>query len=118
MKYTYVIVDDDEAFVTLLKHQLSFFDDLEFLESYGRTISAATGIERLKPDIIFLDMEVDILTGLDILKVVHPKSKIIVISNSMAYQEEADALGVHDYIQKPIESLDRLRESVDRIATS
>lgn len=115
MNYTYVIVDDDEAFVTLLKHQLSFLGNMEFLAAYSHTISAAPGIEKHKPDIVFLDIEVDVLTGFDVLKVIKTDAKIIVVSSSLAYKKQAEAYNVHDFIQKPISSLERLKESIDRI---
>ena len=115
MNYTYIILDDDMAFVSLLKKQLSHFPNLEFLEAYYTTVQAAKGITKFKPDILFLDMEIDALNGLDVLSVLEYQPKTIVISSTTAPMEEALALDVYDYIKKPVPSLERLGQAIRKV---
>lgn len=116
-KYSYIIVDDDLAFIMLLKKSLENFENLEFLESYTSTIEAAKGITKLKPNILFLDMHIDSLDGLDMLSVIEPVPKTIVISSSTDQMNEALSLNVYDYIKKPVES-DRLAVAITKVTNA
>ncbi|MEP4533227.1 MAG: response regulator [Cyclobacteriaceae bacterium] len=116
-KYSYIIVDDDLAFIMLLKKSLESFENLEFVASYTSTIEAARGITKLKPNILFLDMQIDALDGLDMLSVIEPLPKTIVISNSIDQMDEALSLNVYDYIKKPFES-DRLAIAINKVTNA
>lgn len=115
MKKTYVIVDDDLAFSLLLEKQLSKFSSLECAATYHDTLSAARGISKLKPDILFLDMEIDSLNGLEVLESLENKPKTIVISSSTRFMETALSLEVYDYLKKPVQSMDRLKTALRKV---
>ncbi|MEO9474890.1 MAG: response regulator [Cyclobacteriaceae bacterium] len=117
-KHSYIIVDDDMAFIMLLKKHLEKFENLEFVASYTSTIEAAKGITKLKPNILFLDMQIDSLDGLDMLSIIDPLPKTIVISNSTDQMNEALSLNVFDYIKKPIESHDRLAIAINKVTNA
>lgn len=116
-RYTYSIVDDDLAYTALLKKQLSNFPELEFIESYDRTIEAGVGIQRLNPDILFLDMKVDVLDGLDILRVLANPPRTILMSSSPDFTKEAIEFKVHHYIIKPA-SIDDLKMAVKKVTSA
>lgn len=101
-----LIVDDDQGFREVLKG---------FLESRGMAIrQAASGEEALQeigksiPDIVFLDIFMPGLNGLESLKLMrskYPKLKVIVMSGyaTVEIAKQAIDLGAFDYINKPIE---------------
>ncbi|WP_339813749.1 response regulator [uncultured Imperialibacter sp.] len=115
MTKTYVIVDDDRAFVTLLKKRLDSFPYLKCLGVYYSTVEAAVGITRLKPDILFLDMEIDSLNGLDVLAVLEYQPKTIVVSSNANYMEEAFSFKIYDYLKKPLPDISRLQTALNKV---
>lgn len=82
-----------------------YIDDTEFLEyagEGGNPIDAMDAIEALQPDLLFLDIQMPHLTGMDYLKHFRPRCTVILTT---AYPEFAVAsyeLDVADYLLKPI----------------
>ena len=110
-----LIVDDETGIVDEVK---SFFEE-EGYEVYA----ADTGkegiecIERVKPDVMLLDMKLPDMSGLNVLKVcktVSPGTKVIVNTGYVDQNviDEAERLGRDSFLQKPFD-LERLRKEVE-----
>lgn len=73
----------------------------------------------IKPDIVFLDIQISGLSGIEIGKILHYKycnSIIIVASSSMDYLDDAMRFNVFRYITKPIDKIRLFRNMQDAIA--
>ncbi|MEM9327923.1 MAG: response regulator [Bacteroidota bacterium] len=114
MKTTYALIDDDTFFATWLNEIVQRVSPLlTHIGTFSETVAAAKGITRLKPDILFLDMQIDTFDGLELLDLLDYRPLTIVVSGSDDYQERAKSLGVLDYLTKPV-SPDALEVAVGR----
>ncbi|MBI2259447.1 MAG: response regulator transcription factor [Flavobacteriia bacterium] len=99
-----VIIDDEQHAIEFLEYQLKKIDDVEILGTLQDSTKAVDFIEKLSPDIVFLDIEMPIINGFEILQQFKkPTFKVIFTT---AYQQYAlRALKIHalDYLLKPIE---------------
>ncbi len=110
-KYLYIIVEDDELIVRLLKEYLSDMKELEVVAVHADTINAARDIEKLKPDIVFLDINISGLEGPEFMELVDHKPQIIMISGYPPHVMDKYEVEITDYIQKPFER-EQLKASV------
>lgn len=103
-----IMIVDDESFIRLnFKTFLNWKQHGYYLvgeASNGR--EALEKIEELRPDVIFLDIRMPIMDGLEVLKEMQQKKyscKAIILSshNEFEYAREAMRLGACDYIHKP-----------------
>ncbi|MEM9328761.1 MAG: response regulator [Bacteroidota bacterium] len=114
MRTTYALLDDDQVFTTWLNHLIHKLHPLlEHAGSFSETVDAARAVTRLKPDILFLDMQIDCFNGLEFLEVLDYKPVTIVVSGSDNYKKRAARLGALDYLVKPV-SEEALQAAVGR----
>lgn len=98
-----IIVDDDEMATAMIKQCV---DKTDFLNLMGICNSAAQALSLLKEkrvDLIFLDIEMHELSGLDFIKNYHNLPQIILVTSSTEYAAEAFDYNVTGYILKPID---------------
>ena len=117
----WVLIADDEAWIILgLKKLLekSGFET-EVVGTADNGVAALEEIRRLQPDVIFSDIRMPGLTGLELLREIPeaaPDAKLIIISGyaEFAYAREAVQYHAFDYLLKPVklEELQRVLESV------
>lgn len=110
-----IIVDDDLLFQTILK---GFIDKTGFLEvsgTFSNAIDAAGFLVANEVDLIFLDVEMPGMSGLELLKTLQNPPHIILISSQNEYAVEAFAFNVTDYLLKPIDDYSRFVKAVLRI---
>jgi two-component system chemotaxis response regulator CheY len=107
-KLKILIVDDALFMRTLLRETLEVFGHQIIGEAENGT-DAIRQFDKLKPDLVFLDVVMPELSGLDALKDIiakHPKAKIIMLSAVNQKQEiqKAMSLGATEFIIKPFEN--------------
>jgi two-component system, LytTR family, response regulator len=115
--YKCIIIDDESKARLLLRAIVNeYCPELIVVEECQDLNSGVDAIRRLKPDLVFLDIEMPGHTGLEILEVFDSNTIDFDIIFTTAYSEyaiQAFRLAALDYILKPIQ-FQRLRESVDR----
>ncbi len=112
-KYTCIIVEDDADFADMLQQYINRLGNLEVLEVHGDTTKAALDIEKLKPDLIFLDINISGLAGPEFMELVEHKPQIIVVSGHPPSVMEQYDIEIDAYLQKPF-SRDELVQAVTR----
>ncbi len=102
-----LVVDDSTTICNLLKKIMGLSPLIEVVGSVNNPLEAAEAIERLRPDVVTLDIHMPNLNGVELLKQIYPKYKIpcimissISISEGPLVLDALDA-GAVDYIQKP-----------------
>lgn len=104
MKQTALIIDDEEDAVSVLTQLIGHFTPQ--VDVIGTAYSALEGIRKinqLKPDIVFLDVQMPGVDGLEMIESYHEKRfEVILTSASSSYSLKAIKLGVTDYLLKPI----------------
>ncbi len=102
MKHSYVIVDDDPLFHMLLKRKLDRIKDLDFYEFYKDSVSALMGINKIRPEIIFMDYNIDTFNGPDILNNLEYTPSVILMTSDTDIKKENLPESVFELFYKPI----------------
>ncbi len=108
-----IIIDDEPLAIELLSDYVSKLPDLELVGSYTNPIEALHSLEKQPVDLIFLDIQMPELTGIQFMKITKGKTKFILTTAYDNYALESYEYEVVDYLMKPI-SLDRFLTSVEK----
>ncbi|HOG18961.1 MAG TPA: LytTR family DNA-binding domain-containing protein [Salinivirgaceae bacterium] len=109
-----IIIDDDKLSRKLIE---SFIEKTEFLNLIGSYESAMESLKAFEGpesvDLIFLDVEMPEMTGLEFLNTLENPPQVIIITGKEKYAVEAFDYDVTDFLLKPI-SLTRFLKSVNK----
>jgi two-component system LytT family response regulator len=109
-----LIIDDEQLARQRLKRLLKSFDEFEII---GEAVNGADGleqIEHLKPELIFLDIEMPLLNGFEMLTKLRHQPKVVFTTAYDQYAIKAFEEDSVDYLLKPIET-ERLAKTVKRL---
>lgn len=112
-----IIIDDEILAIRLLESMLKASCSIEIIGTFLNPKEALTNIDTLNPDILFLDIEMAEMTGLDLASKIEDASHQIDIVFVTAYEHyalEAFDVQATDYILKPID-YDRLLKTIERL---
>jgi DNA-binding LytR/AlgR family response regulator len=98
-----IIIDDDPIILKQLSSFIYKSDLLNLKGMYRNPVEAFDAIQRNNIDLIFLDIEMPEMSGLEYLEEYKTKYHIIVISGDRKYALDTFEYGVLDYLLKPIE---------------
>ena len=115
MKLRTIIVDDEALARQGLMMRLERFEDVEIVQEAKNAKEALEAIVTFEPDVVFLDIQMPGMTGLEMLEKIQGDVMPLVIFVT-AYNEFAvNAFEVHaiDYLLKPVET-ERLAEAVTK----
>jgi two-component system LytT family response regulator/two-component system response regulator LytT len=112
-----LVVDDEQLAREELSYLLKDFPEIEILHSATNGLEAVKQIERLEPDLVFLDVQMPGLDGLGVIAKVRESGAVLphfILTTAFdQYAVEAFRLEALDYLLKPIEK-ERLSETVSR----
>ena len=99
-----VSVDDDRLILSIIEGMVSEFPELDLVGEFYNSVDATTGITKHKPDLVFLDIMMPGLNGLEVLDVLDIAPYVIVISGKSEIRDEVLAHPmVIDFLDKPIQ---------------
>lgn len=101
-----LVIDDEPLAIRLLSDYIEKTDGLELLKAFSNPIEALQFAESQRPDLIFLDIQMPELTGIQFMKIANGKYPIILTTAYDHYALDSYEFDVIDYLLKPI-SLDR-----------
>ena len=114
MKVTALVVDDEPVARAGLKGMLVAFDWIEVIGEAADGESAARMIETLKPELVFLDVQMPGLLGTDVLRQIDQRPFVIFTTAYSQHAVTAFELGAVDYLLKPFGPV-RLAAAMERI---
>lgn len=106
-----IIVDDEPLAISLLEHYAEKIPFLELVFSTENPILALEYLQKNDSDLIFLDIQMPELTGINFMKIVGADQKYILTTAYSEYALEGYEHNVVDYLLKPV-SFDRFQKSV------
>lgn len=109
-----LIVDDEPLARELMEAYVSRIEELKLVKSCGNALEAFTFIQQRPVDLIFLDIEMPQITGIELLRSLKDKPRVILTTAYREYAFEAYDLDVVDYMLKPI-SFDRFLRGIAKI---
>lgn len=113
MKFRCLLVDDEPLAIKLLQNHIAKIDALEVVATCNSAIKAFEILNTQQVDILFLDIKMPNLTGIDFLKTLKNPPKTILTTAYRDYAIESYDLEVVDYLLKPI-TFERFFKAVDR----
>jgi len=111
MKLRTLIVDDEKPARDLLQDYSQKIEEIELLGMAKNGLEAKKMLNKAPIDLLFLDIQMPDLSGIDLLKILDKKPCVVITSAYKNYAIESFELDVLDYIVKPI-SLERFYKSV------
>ena len=113
-----ILVDDEPDGIRTLKKMLeSHCPNVEVAATCSNAASAKQELERIRPDVVFLDIQMPGKSGLDLLTEMPEKEfEVIFVTAHNEYMLQALQYSAADYLLKPVDE-DRLIEAVQRVET-
>ncbi|MFT5925318.1 MAG: DNA-binding LytR/AlgR family response regulator [Rubritalea sp.] len=112
-----ILIDDEPLALELLESHISKTEGIELVCSFTNPITALQELEKLQPDVIFSDIQMPELSGVQFTKIVGNKFPVIFTTAYDQYALEGYDLNVVDYLLKPI-TLKRFQQAVDKISNT
>ena len=97
-----IIVDDEPHALEVLDHYVKQTPHLHLVASFTNPIEALQLLGEQKIDLVFLDIQMPEITGIDFIKAIQGKSKVILTTAYSEFALEGYDLYVVDYLLKPI----------------
>ncbi len=109
-----IVVDDEPLGINVLKNYIEQVKELKLVQTFSNAVETGSYLLSNKVDVIFLDINMPMLNGLDFLKDLSDKPMIIITSAHEEYALKSYELEVFDYLVKPF-SFARFLKAVNRI---
>jgi DNA-binding LytR/AlgR family response regulator len=108
-----IIVDDEPLAIEVLRSLLEKFDHVEIVSECSDSFQAFDILQKEKVDLMFLDIHMPELSGLDFLRNLKSPPAVILTTAHREFALEAFELDVVDYLLKPISGA-RLMKALDK----
>jgi len=111
-----IVVDDDQLSRKVIEEFVNKTESLTLVNSFSSAVDAINELQRNKDevDLIFLDVEMPEMSGIEFLKSLQNSPQVIIISAKETYALEAFEYDVTDYILKPV-SYSRFFKAVSKV---
>jgi len=109
-----LIVDDEPLAGEVLQSYIDKVESLELVATCSNAVNAFDILKKEHIDLLFLDIQMPKLTGIEFLKVINPAPKVIFTTAYREYAIESYELNVVDYLLKPI-AFDRFLMAVNKV---
>ncbi|MEQ1585648.1 MAG: LytTR family transcriptional regulator DNA-binding domain-containing protein [Cyclobacteriaceae bacterium] len=113
MNTTCLIIDDEKLARELLREFLETFPQIEIIGECNKGTDAVEQINKLKPDMIFLDVQMPGMNGFDVLDEIEHEPYVIFTTAYDQYAIKAFERNAVDYLLKPLDQ-ERFKLAVDR----
>ena len=111
-----IVIDDSKVQRTAVCELIRSHPNLDLIADYKNGIEARMAMDRDPVDLVFLDIEMPIISGFDFIESLKDRPKIILITGKADYAMQAFDYDVTDYLLKPITSA-RFNTSVRKALT-
>jgi DNA-binding LytR/AlgR family response regulator len=114
-RITALIVDDEPVARQLLREGLESFADIEVAGEAANGKEALQQIAKLKPDLVFLDLQMPVMSGFEVVRELEGASLpvIVIVTAFDQHAIQAFEAGAIDYLLKPVSEA-RLHKAVER----
>lgn len=109
-----IVVDDEPLAINVIKNYILRVKELQLEATFSNAIDATTYLRDHTVDLMFLDIHMPFLDGLEFLSILDKKPFVVMTTAHEEYALKSFELEAIDYLVKPI-SLPRFIKSVERI---
>ena len=97
-----IIVDDEPLAVKLLESFVAKTPELQLLASFTDSVEAINAVKEQKPDLLFLDIQMPDLNGMELAHMIPPTTRVIFTTAFKEYAFESYEVSALDFLLKPI----------------
>src|ERR1700680_860833 len=110
-----LIVDDEPIARRVLREELELFPEVLVVGEAGDGKEALQKIAKLRPDVVFLDLQMPVMSGFEVVRNLSepPLPVVVIVTAFDQHAIEAFEAGAIDYLLKPVSEA-RLRTAVER----
>ena len=108
-----VAIDDEPLATALISTYISRFPDLELIQTFEDAVSGAEYLQKIHVDLLFLDINMPDISGIDLARALDKKPMIIFTTAYKQFAYEGFELEAIDYLLKPID-FDRFSKSIHK----
>lgn len=116
MKIKCVLIDDEPLAIKVLQNYFVNFTDFEVIATFNNSLEALDFINNTPVDAVFLDINMPMMTGFELISLIESKTKVIITTAFREFAAESYDLDVLDYLVKPI-PLPRFIKCINKITT-
>ena len=109
-----LIADDEDLARASLRRAMAAFPDIEIVRECANGLQAVEAIPALRPDCVFLDIEMPGLDGFEVLQQITDPPLVVFVTAYDEYAVKAFETEALDYILKPFEG-ERLERAIGRV---
>ena len=113
MKTRCLIIDDEPLARDLIRNHIEKLDNFEIVAECGDAMKALQELRDQKVDLMFMDIQMPQITGIEFLKILKNPPKVIITTAFREYALDGFELDVVDYLLKPI-TFERFLKSVNK----
>ncbi|WP_316739125.1 LytTR family DNA-binding domain-containing protein [Pedobacter aquatilis] len=117
MKVKCLLVDDEPLAIKLIQNHIAQLDALEVVATCSTAVKALEILRTVQIDLMFLDIKMPQMTGIDFLKSLKDPPEVIITTAHREYAVDGYDLDIIDYLLKPI-TFERFFKSIDRYLRS
>lgn len=112
-KYKCIIIDDEPIAIKVIQEHLEKFENIEVLKGFTKAIDAIEVLNNDKIDLLFLDINMPGISGIEFLKTLSNPPKVIFTTAYRNFAVDAFELDAIDYLVKPI-SFERFLKAINK----
>lgn len=109
-----VIIDDEQPAINVIKNYINRLPDLKLIATETNPIAGIEIIKAEKPDLVFLDIQMDEMNGIEVMKTINKITKVIFCTAYSEFAVTSYELDAVDYLMKPID-FNRFVKAVQRV---
>lgn len=109
-----IVVDDEPLAAQVLVSFINKTPDLQLLKTFHHPLEALQFLKQEKVDVVFLDIQMQELSGIELMQLAPPGLQIVIVSAYDEYAVEGFDREAVDYLLKPV-SFDRFARAVQRV---
>jgi two-component system, LytTR family, response regulator len=114
MQINCIVIDDEPLAISKLEGFINKVPELKLIRTFDNAIEAIGWLRENRADLIFLDIQMEQLTGIQFLEATGSKSGVIITSAYDQYAIKGFELSVTDYLLKPF-SFQRFVQAVNKV---
>jgi len=114
MKINCIAIDDEPLALNKIREYIKRIGYLNLLNCFDNALDAIEFLKENKVDLIFLDIQMEELTGIQMLEALHEKPKVVLTTAYDEYALKGYELDVCDYLLKPI-SFQRFLQACEKV---
>src|SRR6056297_1809200 len=117
MKTKCIIIDDEPLARELIRAHIKKLENFDILAECGNAMEAMEALRKKQADLIFLDIKMPQISGIEFLKTLKNPPKVIITTAYSQYALEGFELDVVDYLMKPV-TFERFFKAVNKYFSS